>query len=95
MPETSMLNRAASRPLSGSSTMRFESTTSAMVAVVMSTLAASPATVTVSDRSPSSSVMLSVRFWFAAAATSVWRTVLKPVNSALISYVVGRIEANW
>ncbi len=94
MPETSMLNRAASRPLSGSSTMRLESTTSAMVAVVTSTVAVSPATVTVSDRSPSSSVMLSVRFWFACRTTSVWRTVLKPVSSALISYVVGRIEAN-
>ena len=85
MPATSVLRRAASRPFKGSSTMRFESTTSAMVADEMSTDAASPATVTVSDRSPSSSVMFSVRFWFAARLTSVCRTVLNPASSALIS----------
>ena len=37
VPATSMLSRAASRPFSGSSTIRFESTTSAIVPWVMST----------------------------------------------------------
>ena len=85
MPDTSMLSRAASRPFSGSSTIRFESTTSAMVALLTSTDAASPATVTVSDSSPSSSVMFSVRFWFACRSDIGRRTVLKPASSALIS----------
>ena len=44
----------------------------------------------VSDNSPSSSVMFTVRFWFACSAMSVRRTDLKPVSSARISYVVGR-----
>ena len=85
MPDTSMLKRAASRPLSGSSTMRLESTTSDSVDCVMSTVDVSPATVTVSDNSPSSSVMLSVRFWFACSTTAVCRTVLNPASSARIS----------
>ena len=85
MPDTSMLSRAASRPLSGSSTIRLESTTSDSVDCVMSTVDVSPAKVTVSDSSPSSSVMLSVRFWFACSTMSVCRTVRKPASSALIS----------
>ena len=85
MPAPACCSLAASRPLSGSSTMRLESTTSLIVDVVMSTVAVSPATVTVSERSPSSSVMLSVRFWFACSTTSVCRTVRKPASSARIS----------
>ena len=69
----------------GSSTMRAWSTTSLMVADEMSTVAASPATVIVSARSPSSSVMFTVRFWFACSVISVRRTVLKPASSARIS----------
>ena len=44
-----------------------------------------PATVIVSARSPSSSVMFTVRFWLAWSVMSVRRTVLKPVSSARIS----------
>ena len=46
MPGTSVLSVAASRPFSGSSTMRFESTTSLRVAEVTSTVGDSPDTVT-------------------------------------------------
>ena len=85
VPATSVCSRATSRPAIGSSTMRAWSTTSLMVAEEMSTVAASPATVIVSARSPSSSVMFTVRFWFACRVMSVRRTVLKPASSARIS----------
>ena len=69
MPGTSVLSVAASRPFSGSSTMRFESTTSLSVADVTSTVGDWPDTATVSSRLPSSSAKFTVRFWFACSRT--------------------------
>ena len=63
VPATSVVSFVASRPLSGSSTMRVWSTTSLIVALVTSTVAALPATLMVSLNSPSSSATLTVRFW--------------------------------
>ena len=85
MPGTSVLSLAASRPFSGSSTIRLESTTSLMVALVTSTVAASPATVTVSARLPTSRLTLTVRFWLACSCTPLRWYVRKPDSSAVMS----------
>jgi hypothetical protein len=71
IPGTSVLSVAASRPFNGNSTMRFESTTSLMVAEETSTVGDSPETVTVSASVPSSIEKLTVRFWFACSSTPV------------------------
>ena len=85
IPGTSVLSVAASRPFSGSSTMRFESTTSLIVDEVTSTVGDSPATVIVSARLPSSSAKFTVRFWFACSSTPLRCEVRKPVSSAVMS----------
>ena len=78
MPATSVLNFAASRPFSGSSTIRFDSTTSLIVADVTSTVGDSPVTVTVSAMLLSSTVKLTVRYWFACSTTPFRCAVRKP-----------------
>ena len=69
MPATSVLSFAASRPFSGSSTIRFESTTSAIVDEVTSTVGDWPDTVTDSAIAPTSIATFTVRFSFACSKT--------------------------
>jgi hypothetical protein len=66
-----VLSVAASRPFSGNSTIRFESTTSLIADEVTSTVGETPATVIVSARLPSSSTKLTVRFSFACSRMPV------------------------
>src|SRR6185436_6947089 len=87
MPATSVLSFAASRPLSGSSTIRLASTTSLSADEVLSTVGDSPVTVTVSAMLLSSTAKLTVTNWSACSTTPLRSAVRNPLSSTVMSYV--------
>src|SRR5262245_9749753 len=94
MPATSVLSFAASRPFSGSSTIRLASTTSLSDEDVTSTVGDSPVTVTVSAMLLSSTVKLTVTYWSACSNTPLRSAVRNPLSSTVMSYVLGRSDVS-